>query len=117
MADEQDAHTQTSCAVLHTDGQGNIVPCPGYPHAERPVQPDVNGLYDCPHCTDAVVDLDEHLATCTALREQQLVDARRLLADEQRQQDELCLAEIEAVLAKYGRKLQISQPQITIIPA
>jgi len=78
--------------------------------------PDPSGLYDCPHCTDAVVDLDEHLATCTALREQRLAEARRLLADEQRQQDEACRAEIEAVLAKYGRRLQVTQPQISIVP-
>ncbi|MFG3170547.1 hypothetical protein [Streptomyces sp. NPDC048200] len=23
-----------ACAALHTDGQGNVVPCPGYPHAD-----------------------------------------------------------------------------------
>jgi predicted anti-sigma-YlaC factor YlaD len=79
-------------------------------------QPDESGLYDCPHCTDAVVDLDEHLKTCTALREQRLAEARRILAEEQRQQDEACRAEIEQVLAKYGRKLVVTQPQITIVP-
>jgi predicted anti-sigma-YlaC factor YlaD len=79
-------------------------------------QPDEHGLYDCPHCTDAVVDLDEHLTTCTAAREEKLAEARRLLTDEQQRQDEACRAEIEAVLAKYGRRLQISQPQITIVP-
>jgi hypothetical protein len=43
-------------------------------------------------------------------------EARRIIAeDEQRKTDE-CLAEIEQVLAKYGRKLQITQPQITIVP-
>lgn len=78
--------------------------------------PDEHGLYDCPHCTDAAVDLDEHLTTCTALKQDQLADAQRLLAEHEQQQTEACLAEIEAVLAKYGRKLQISQPQITIIP-
>lgn len=25
--------TTAACAVLHTDGRGNIIPCPGYPHA------------------------------------------------------------------------------------
>lgn len=25
--------TGIGCAVLHTDGQGNPIPCPGYPHA------------------------------------------------------------------------------------
>lgn len=79
--------------------------------------PDKHGLYDCPHCTDAVTDLDAHLETCQAHREQKLAEARRLLAEEQRQQDEACRAEIEAVLAKYGRKLVVTQPQITIAPA
>lgn len=46
-----------------------------------------------------------------------LVEARSLLAEHERQQDEACRAELEAVLAKYGRKLQITQPQITIVPA
>ncbi len=79
-------------------------------------QPNVNGLYDCPHCTDAVVDLDEHLKTCPALREEKLSEARSLLAEHERQQDEACRAEIEQVLAKYGRKLIVTQPQITIVP-
>ncbi|GAB2718202.1 hypothetical protein GCM10027072_08750 [Streptomyces bullii] len=80
------------------------------------MQPRESGRYDCPHCTDVVVDLDEHLTTCTAAREERLAEARRLLADEQQRQDEACRAEIEAVLAKYERRLQTSQPQITIVP-
>ncbi|MET9150057.1 hypothetical protein ABZX82_02060 [Streptomyces griseoflavus] len=79
--------------------------------------PDVNGLYDCPHCTDAVVDLDEHLKTCTARKQDELADAHRLIAEHEQQQTEACLAEIEQVLAKYGRRLQITQPQISIAPA
>lgn len=43
-------------------------------------------------------------------------EARRIVAEHEQQQTEACLAEIEAVLARYGRKLQISQPQITIVP-
>jgi hypothetical protein len=78
--------------------------------------PDKSGLYDCPHCTDAVIDLDEHLQSCTALHEQRLAEARHILAEEQRQQDEACRTEIEQVLAKYGRKLVVTQPQITIVP-
>lgn len=42
--------------------------------------------------------------------------ARRLVAEQERQQDEACRAEIEAVLAKYGRKLVVTQPQISIVP-
>ncbi|MGY6019614.1 hypothetical protein [Streptomyces spinosirectus] len=26
--------TDAACAVLHTDAEGNTIPCPGYPHAE-----------------------------------------------------------------------------------
>jgi hypothetical protein len=80
-------HTTTTCAVLHTDGEGNVVPCPGYPHAE-----------------DQQVETDP------------LADARLLLAEHERQQDEACRTEIEQVLAKYGRKLVVTQPQITIVP-
>ncbi|MFC8986036.1 hypothetical protein [Streptomyces sp. NPDC057115] len=46
-----------------------------------------------------------------------VAEARRLVAEDEQRKTQECLAEIEAVLAKYGRKLQISQPQITIIPA
>jgi hypothetical protein len=73
-------------------------------------------LHHCPHCTDKVINLDEHFKTCTALREEKLAEARRLMADEQQRQDEACRAEIEQVLAKYGRKLVVTQPQITIVP-
>ncbi|WP_157874977.1 hypothetical protein [Streptomyces resistomycificus] len=45
-----------------------------------------------------------------------VVEARRLVAEDEQRQTEACLAEIEQVLAKYGRKLQITQPQITIVP-
>lgn len=45
-----------------------------------------------------------------------LADARRLLADHEQQQTEACLAELEAVLAKYGRRLQITEPKISIVP-
>lgn len=116
MSDRRSSHVTTSCAALHTDSEGNIVPCPGYPHAEQTSQPDEHGLYDCPHCTDAVVDLDDHLQTCPTLREEKLAEARRLLTEHEQQQTKACLAEIEAVLAKYGRRLQITQPQISIVP-
>ena len=81
-------HVTTSCAALHTDGEGNVVPCPGYPHAEGESEP--------------IDRLDE---------------ARRTIAEHEQQQTEACLAEIEQVLAKYGRKLVVTQPQITIVPA
>lgn len=82
----------------------------------RPVtgQPE---LQHCPHCADAVVNLDEHLKTCTARQEDPLIEARRLLAEDQQQRAEACAAEIETALAKHGMRLQISQPQISIVPA
>ena len=38
-----------TCAVLHTDGQGNAVPCPGYPHrtGQQP-EPDAEGRPEPP---------------------------------------------------------------------
>lgn len=102
--------THTRCATLHTDGHGNLAPCPGHPELSQPE------LHHCPHCTDAVVDLDDHLETCTARKQDQLADAQRLITEHEKQQTEACLAEIEQVLAKYGRKLVITQPQLTITP-
>jgi hypothetical protein len=46
-----------------------------------------------------------------------IAEARRLVAEDEQRKTEECLAEIQAVLDKYGRKLQITQPQITIVPA
>ena len=45
-----------------------------------------------------------------------LDEARRTIAEHEREQDAACRAELEAVLAKYGRKLVVTQPQITIVP-
>ena len=110
-------HVTTSCAVLHTDGEGNIVPCPGYPHAEEvAAEPDEFGLHHCPHCTDAVRDLDAHLKTCRARQEEQLAEARRLLADEAEARASACQAEIQAVLDRHGMRLEISTPAVSIVP-
>jgi hypothetical protein len=115
MTDQQHLNgTGVSCAVLHTDGKGNIVPCPGYPHAEP--QPDEFGLTHCPHCTDAVVDLGEHLKTCTALREEQLAEARRLVAEHEQARLQACSDEIQAVLDRYGMRLTAAPVQITLTP-
>ena len=166
MTDQRTAHVTTACAVLHTDGEGNVIPCPGYPHAEaEPGSPkettgalplgtdgqpfcvceherqkhfgdrlDCHGydcsckkyepgpvaeqpeLHDCPHCADAVVDLDVHLKTCRARQEEQLAEARRLLADEVEARASACQAEIQAVLDRYGMRLQISAPAVSIVP-
>jgi hypothetical protein len=43
-------------------------------------------------------------------------EARRLVAEDEQRKTDDCLAEIEQVLAKYGRKLVVTQPQITIVP-
>lgn len=46
---------------------GAVVMMPGarVPFVLAPIQPgDADGLYDCPRCTDAVVDLLGHLAWC-----------------------------------------------------
>jgi hypothetical protein len=45
-----------------------------------------------------------------------VIKARRTVEEYEQQQTEACLAEIEQVLAKYRRKLVITQPQITIAP-
>lgn len=45
-----------------------------------------------------------------------VAEERRKVAEYEQQQTEACLAEIDQVLARYGRRLQISQPQITIVP-
>ena len=50
-------------------------------------------------------------------RNDRLAAARREIEEHEREQTEACVAEIEAVLAKYGRKLVVTQPQITIVPA
>lgn len=75
-----------------------------------------SGLTHCPHCTDAVVDLDEHLKTCREYKADPLADARRTIEEHEQQQTEACLAELNLVLAKYGRRLEITQPQINIVP-
>lgn len=82
-----DRPMQVTCAVLHMDDQGNTVPCPSYPHA--PEAP--------------VVD--------------ELAEARRLLAEDADARMKACSAEIEEVLARHGMRLQITQPQIAIVPA
>jgi hypothetical protein len=43
-------------------------------------------------------------------------EARRIVAEDEQRKTEACRAEIEQVLAKYGRKLVVTQPQITIVP-
>lgn len=78
-------------------------------------QADDFGLSDCPRCTDAVVDLDEHLTWCKPEGDP-LNEARRLIAEHEQQRMQACAAEIEQVLAKYGMRLDVAQPQIAIVP-
>ncbi|WP_217235453.1 hypothetical protein [Streptomyces sp. AC555_RSS877] len=54
--------------------------------------------------------------SCAEPKPEPIVEAYRTIAEHERQQDEACRAEIEQVLAKYGRKLVVTQPQITIVP-
>jgi hypothetical protein len=116
MTDSATSRIGVACAVLHTDGEGNIVPCPGYPHAEPDPQPDEFGLHHCPRCTDAVRNLEEHLTWCKEPETDPLADARQLLADHQAAQAAACQAEIQAILDRYGMRLEISTPQIAIVP-
>lgn len=44
-------------------------------------------------------------------------EARRIVAEDEQRKTEECRAELEAVLARYDRKLVVTQPQITIVPA
>lgn len=74
-----------SCAVLHTDDEGNTIPCPG--HGDGQVQADP------------------------------LAEARALIARDLQQRMEACAAEIEAVLAKHGMRLDVTPAQISIVPA
>jgi hypothetical protein len=127
MADDQ----TTGALPLGSDGQpfcictherqmhfGDRLGCHGECHCENYEPSPVAGqtLHHCPQCTDMVINLDEHLTTCSARKADPLDEARSLLAEHERQQDEACRAEIEQVLSKYGRKLIVTQPQITIVP-
>lgn len=72
---------------------------------------------DC--CPDGACRLDAARAAETEVAQasaDKLSEARRTVAEHEQQQTEACRAEIEQVLAKYGRKLVITQPQITIAP-
>lgn len=43
--------------------------------------------------------------------------ARQLLAEHQAAQAAACQAEIQAILDRYGMRLEISTPQVAIVPA
>ncbi len=45
-----------------------------------------------------------------------LAEARRLLAEDAEARMCACSEEIRAVLAKYGMRLEVAQPQISIVP-
>lgn len=45
-----------------------------------------------------------------------LTEARRLLAEDAEERMRACSEEIQAVLAKYGCRLDVTQPQISIVP-
>lgn len=45
-----------------------------------------------------------------------LDEARRLLAEDAQQRMLACAAEIEQVLARHGMRLEVTTPQISIVP-
>lgn len=53
------------CAVHHTDGGGNTIPCPGHPHAEQPRRFADFDLEDCPHCEEPqpAQQMDAHVSS------------------------------------------------------
>lgn len=82
----------------------------------------VPGLVPCPRCTDAVVDLDDHLKWCREPENgpESLADrvaaARALIADDEQQRMRACLADIEAALDKHGMSLHIEPARLTLVP-
>lgn len=52
-----------------------------------------------------------------AAQADELESARALLAAHQQARLDACSREIQAVLARYGMRLDISQPQIVLTPA
>jgi hypothetical protein len=61
---------------------------------------------------------DEGAASVSAPEEvDPIAAAHALIANELQQRKERCVAEIEQVLAKYGMRLHVPMPQITIVPA
>ena len=45
-----------------------------------------------------------------------LAEARRVVAADEQARMQACAEEIQAVLAKHGMRLDVSQPQITSVP-
>lgn len=56
---------RAACAVLHTDGAGNIIPCPGHPHAKSSRRFADFDLQDCPHCEEPqpAQQMDAHVSS------------------------------------------------------
>jgi hypothetical protein len=81
---------------------------------EATPKPDEFGLHHCPHCTDAIVDLEEHWKTCREYEPDSLAEARRLIADHEKQRMQACHDEIAAVLDKYGMSLVIEPGRATL---
>lgn len=53
--------------------------------------------------------------SASAVTDEQLANARRLIAENEQDRMQACAAEIEQVLAKHGMHLQVTQPQISIV--
>ncbi|MFF7750435.1 hypothetical protein ACFZCP_14485 [Streptomyces sp. NPDC007971] len=68
------------------------------------------------HAHDPEIDLPgEPSASATEI--DALTAARALLAQEQQDRMQACAGEIEAVLQRYGMRLEITPAQITLAPA
>lgn len=87
------------------------------------------GLIPCPHCADAVIDLDAHYQSCRSMprdsadvaqeeaeREARLAGARQLLAEEEQRRMKACLADIEAALDRHSMTLDIEPARAVLRP-
>lgn len=96
---------------------------------EQSGEDSVPGLIGCPHCADAVLDLDAHFQSCrsrprdsadiaqeAAEREARLDAARTLLAEEEQRRMKACLADIEAALDRHGMSLDIEPARAVLRP-
>lgn len=64
-------------------------------------------------------DHTEGAATASSSPSEQdaVTAARMLIADEEQARMRACAAELEQVLARYGMRLDVAPPQISIVPA
>lgn len=115
-----DAEPGTWNGMTSTEGYGTAIPDV---HPEPATDP-APGLVPCPRCTNSVVELEDHLNSCTGpgnepepkLQANPLAEARALIEEDRRQRQADCLAEIRIVLDKYGMDLQVEPARIALVP-